>query len=218
MKRIIILVLAFIFLWGCTSENVSEEEIIYYDAYADIDDDEILVIEYSPEMAGDITDPEYLKEKSSDIALVTITSIDGGSNHNESTNTNDFAYTYGKLEVLEVYKGDIKANDELNYVRTGGIIDFDTYYNSLDEEEKDKTLLETQKAYVYEKFYGDIDIEVGKTYLAYLNSPDKGEYPKEDACFISHFQGGLRAVDDSNGVHVLNNITGKWEAIEEIIK
>ena len=218
MKRIIILVLAFIFLWGCTSENVSEEELIYHDAYADIDDDEILVIEYSPEMAGDITDPEYLKEKSSDIALITITSIDGGSKYNESTNTNDFAYTYGKLEVLEVYKGDIKANDELNYVRTGGIIDFDTYYNSLDEEEKDKTLLETQKAYVYEKFYGDIDIEVGKTYLAYLNSPDKGEYPKEDAYFISNFQGGLREVDDSNGIHVLNNITSKWEAIEEIIQ
>lgn len=63
-------------------------------------------------MAGDITDPEYLKEKSSDIALVTITSIDGGSNHNESTNTNDFAYTYGKLKVSEVYKGDIKISDE----------------------------------------------------------------------------------------------------------
>lgn len=218
MKRIIILVLAFMFLWGCTSENVSEEDLVYYDAYAEIDDDEILVIEYSPEMIGDITDPEYLKEKSSDIALVTITSIDGGSKYNESNNTNDFAYTYGELEVLEVYKGDIKVKDELNYVRTGGIVDFDTYYNSLDKEEKNEDLLRAQKAYVYEKYYGDIDIEVGETYLAYLNSLEEGEYPKEDAYLISHFQGGLREVDDSNGIHVLNNITGKWEAIEEIIK
>ncbi len=77
------------------------------------------------------------------------------------------------------------------------------------------------------KFNGDIDIEVGKTYLVYLTSPEYGigTFAKEDSYTIDSFQGGLREIDATSitneeplNMMVLNNFTNSWEKLGDIIK
>ncbi len=228
MKKIIICLICLLSLFGCSKNN---DEEVYHNAYNNIVENDIVPIETSGEISGNISNPSYVDEVSSDIALITILSIDGGDNFSEQTKEYCYPYTYGKFKVERVYKGNIEAEKEYEYIRAGGIIDYNSYYNSLSENEKDKNNFLTngiKPAYIKMKFEGDIDIEPGKTYLAYLSNPESGIglFAKKDAYMINCFEGGLRETlnysnvqeRDLSEIEVLNNFTGEYEFINDILK
>lgn len=73
-----------------------------------------------------------------------------------------------KLTVREVYKGDLKPGDRVNYSRVGGTVIFDEYWSSLNQQQRDKILhlnngqRPTAKKYIQKKVLDDVDIEAGK--------------------------------------------------------
>ena len=228
MKKIIIYLICLLSLFGCSKNN---DEVVYHNAYNNIAENDIFQIETCFVISGNISNPSYVDSISTDIALITILSIDGGDNFGEQTNECCYPYTYGKFKVEKVYKGNIEEEKEYEYIRAGGIIDYDSYYNSLSEDEKDKNNIlinGVKPAYIKMKFEGDIDIEPGKTYLAYLSNPESGIglFAKKDAYMINSFEGGLREVldyskikdKDLSEIKVLNNFTGEYENINDILK
>ncbi len=228
MKKTIICLICLLSLFGCTKNN---DEVVYYNAYKNIAENDIFLIKTSFVIEGNISNPSYVDDLSSDVALITILSIDGGDNFGEQTKEYCYPYTYGKFRVEKVYKGNIEEEKEYEYIRAGGIIDYDSYYNSLSDNEKDKNILLTnddKPAYIKMKFEGDIDIEPGKTYLAYLSNPESGIglFAKKDAYMINCFEGGLREAlnyssvqeRDSQDIEILNNFTGEYENINDILK
>lgn len=228
MKKIIIYLICLLSLFGCSKNN---DEVVYHNAYNNIAENDIFQIETCFVISGNISNPSYVDSISTDIALITILSIDGGDNFGEQTNEYCYPYTYGKFKVEKVYKGNIEEEKEYEYIRAGGIIDYDSYYNSLSEDEKDKNNIlinGVKPAYIKMKFEGDIDIEPGKTYLAYLSNPESGIglFAKKDAYMINSFEGGLREVldyskikdKDLSEIKVLNNFTGEYENINDILK
>lgn len=228
MKKIIIYLICLLSLFGCSKNN---DEVVYHNAYNNIAENDIFQIETCFVISGNISNPSYVDSISTDIALITILSIDGGDNFGEQTNEYCYPYTYGKFKVEKVYKGNIEEEKEYEYIRAGGIIDYDSYYNSLSEDEKDKNNIlinGVKPAYIEMKSEGDIDIEPGKTYLVYLSNPESGIelFAKKDAYMINSFEGGLREVldyskikdKDLTEIKVLNNFTGEYENINDILK
>lgn len=228
MKKIIIYLICLLSLFGCSKNN---DEVVYHNAYNNIAENDIFQIETCFVISGNISNPSYVDSISTDIALITILSIDGGDNFGEQTNEYCYPYTYGKFKVEKVYKGNIEEEKEYEYIRAGGIIDYDSYCNSLSEDEKDKNNIlinGVKPAYIEMKSEGDIDIEPGKTYLVYLSNPESGIglFAKKDAYMINSFEGGLREVldyskikdKDLSEIKVLNNFTGEYENINDILK
>ena len=228
MKKKIIYLICLLSLFGCSKNN---DEVVYHNAYNNIAENDIFQIETCFVISGNISNPSYVDSISTDIALITILSIDGGDNFSEQTNEYCYPYTYGKFKVEKVYKGNIEEEKEYEYIRAGGIIDYDSYYNSLSEDEKDKNNIlinGVKPAYIEMKSEGDIDIEPGKTYLVYLSNPESGIglFAKKDAYMINSFEGGLREVldyskikdKDLSEIKVLNNFTGEYENINDILK
>lgn len=230
MKKIVICLICIMFVSGCSKKEEKIETANYYDAYKEIASEDIASYISNAEIIGDISDPKYVDDLSGDIAIITITSIDGESNYGEQTKEYCYPYTYGNFIVEKAYKGNLEVDKEYKYIRAGGIIDFSSYYNSLEESEKEKhdyLAKGINPKYVQMKFNGDIDIKVGKTYLAYLTSPEYGigTFAKENSYTIDSFQGGLREIDtssitnnDHSNMMVLNNFTNSWEKLEDIIK
>lgn len=75
-------------------------------------------------------------------------------------------------------------------------------------------------------FDGDIDIEADKTYLVYLKNSSV-HYAEPGAYEIIGFEGGLREIQTTSGysvnsnssdLKVLNNFTGEWENLSDIVK
>ena len=97
-----------------------------------------------------------------------------------------FPYTFGKLEIMAVDKGDLKAGDIVNYTYYGAIIEKDKvmaadYGDGFLEDLED---LQSDKTYLYIHNAGVIDLEVGQTYLLYMNEPST-KSPRIDAYDIS---------------------------------
>ncbi len=221
MKKIIILV-TIVLLSGCveSEELISDNQNEYYNEYLNIKQDEIMLLEYNVDLLHNVSDPKVMNALAEYIIIAKVTSIDGGSNYNEILNEYISPYTYGKLEIIDVLKGDINEK-EVIFVRGGGIIAIDEYIKSLYPAQKEKFIANLngrQDGYIEVKFLDDIDIEVGKTYLIYMN---KGEVLKEESYTIIGMAGGLREVDTSNNesdLKVYNNYTNQWELLSTIIE
>ena len=137
-----------------------------------------------------------------------------------------YPYTYGTIFIDKVYKGDIEEESTLNYIRSGGIISYQDWYDSLSQAKKDKhdyLSKGVNPKYVKSMFNDDIDIEPGKTYLMYMedaNSRSNNEY------MIAAWQAGLREVsglesmtsDGYSSLKVLNNYTDKYESLDDVLK
>lgn len=217
-------------LVGCTNTKPSiEEQIVYSNAYASIDPLEIKTISSLLEYSFNITDSQAMMVKSEYIVLATITSIDGGSNENESTNQRiSFPYTYGKLEIINVYQGDLEPNQEINYTRSGGIIPYEEYSLSLEERHKPtQAQIECQLPYVKYIAEDAIEIEVGTTYLIYL-SLNKENPLRKNAYSIVGWGGGLKEVRNignssvkestpTSEIEVFNNFNQTWEPLSQFI-
>lgn len=179
-----------------------------------------------------ISDPKVMEELSDYVAIVKIDSIDGANNVNRKTGKYVSTYTYGKATILKMLKGDIISSN-IGYTRSGGKISYNQWVKGQASPEKLQKLLENgdnkfidiNKVKVYDKFSGDIDIEVGKIYLVYMYYEPTFNADNE---FVIHgYQYGMREVKiDSESKENLNNIadvkiknndTGKWENLSTII-
>ncbi len=196
-------------------------------AYEGIEDSNILEIESRGEVfLGE--DPYYLYNNNPVVALVSIDSIDGGRCYSPVFDQYIYAHTYGKMTIVEVYKGDVKNGQQLNYARLGGIVPFDEYYNSMIKEQREKYDYVTKgqrpkEDYVKMQFAGNIDIEVGKVYVAFIQpqTSQDGKYTQYSIMSLQYGlrearlpEAGTRSVEE---ITVLNNNSGKLESLRSLI-
>ncbi|UKA63034.1 hypothetical protein [Arthrobacter sp. FW306-04-A] len=198
--------------------------LISNDAYAGIPGDQIQHAGADVDFIWDAKDPYYGYNKYPIVARVHIDSIDGGRVFSPISNQYVFPQTVGKMTVREVYKGTIKPGDRLNYSRVGGTVIYDDYWNSLLQVQRDKILRlnggqkPADKKYVQQKITDDIDVEVGKEYVALL-TPQSSKDGKLIEYSMDGFQFGLREAKGSGpSTTVLNNETKEWESLGSIVK
>ena len=194
--------------------------------------DEKIFLNVSSELdySVDLSDPKVMEEISEYIAIVKIDSIDGVSNINNITNEYVSPYSYGKASIIYLLKGNLKS-DKFNFIRLGGTMPFNEWIKGDEDPKKilelksDSNLKNVPNKDILVKYQvvDDIDLEIGKTYLAYLTSD---EYIKKGDFYITGLQYGLREIEhnekslNSNNlkkVKVKNNTTNKWENITDVV-
>ena len=233
MNRLFVLfILLAVICLGCSSQYTENKQISKpvegvkepYDAYAEIKSKEVMDIPNSAEIDGDPSDTIDIYERFPAVALVSIESIDGGDNINQTTNEYTYLFTYGKMKILAVYKGDLQVNATIGYTRMGGIIPFDQYYASLYPEQQskiDRNMKDDKPEYVEKMFEDDIQIEAGKAYLVYLAPDNDYEIDGLPVYSIGGWEGGLREIQGNpkakTGVKVYNNYTGELDTLNEIL-
>ncbi len=171
----------------------------------------------------DASDSQAMFERSDYVAIVHVDSIDGVDNYAEVINQPARVFTYGKFTVIDTFKGSLNEGETKNFYRVGGTMPFDKYCQHISEVECSKLeALNTDRNDVSYAVAGDIDIEQGKTYLAYLKK-DEALRAVEGYTFQEN-QGGLREIQTAGGysansnIKVLNNFTGEWENLSDIVK
>jgi len=193
------------------------------DAYANIPSDEIQHDQSDVDFLWDAKDPYYGYNKYSIVARVHIDSIDGGRVFSPIFNQYTFPQTIGKMTIQTIYKGDVKPGAQLTYNKGGGIVPFDEYWKSLNPQQQDKFahLNGGQKPtgiqYVKKMYSEDVDITVGKDYIALL-LPQQYKDGTAEEYSIQGFQYGFREVRGSGAeTTVLNNETKEWESLGSIV-
>ena len=140
-------------------------------------------------------------------------------------------YLYGKATVLKELKGSF-GTQGIDFVREGGTLPYNEWIKGDCDPAKLQALREkagldienTDTLYVKHKPEGDIELEAGKIYLAYMfRNPD---FNVENEYVIHGYQYGLRELrqninltDDISGLSnlkVKNNMTGEWEDLPAI--
>ncbi len=170
-------------------------------------------------------DPAKLQEASDYIAVVFIDSVDGATNYAEIGDHKAMITSFGKMTILESLKGDLEPGSTKTFYRMGGAMDFNQYCEHADQTQCDKLrYLNPDRSVIAEFLIQDIEFEVGKTYLAYFIR-DKGFSDEEGYTFIG-LENGTREVQtaatytlnsDPSDLKVLNNFTGEWENLSEIV-
>lgn len=215
------------FISGCTfaKKQTTPTQTVNNNAYAQINETDIWNLSSQADVNFNYTDAETLFQNAHQVVIATIDTIAGGSNFNEQTGEYIFPYTYGKMTILKVLKGSLAVNQQIDYIRMGGIISYDDYCKGLLPAEKQKLNqnIKNKPKYVKRMFGEDIDIEPGKTYLIYIDEGDSQAFPtaKKGAYPIIGWESGLREIKgdikDLNQLRVFNHITKKWEPITDII-
>lgn len=213
-------VLTFVYLASQPTSNQAESAASQtkkkgYDAYAGINSDDI-------ENLGLLWEVGFDQEQIPIAALVHVDSIDGGRNYSPIFERYIVSETYGKMTILEVYKGDVQTGQELQYSRTGGIITRQEYLNALNAPGSEETYLHgrrpAEKKYIKEYIVDDIDVEVGKNYLAFM-IPESSKDGKYHEYRITGVNFGFREVRGSGGeATIFNRVTGKWESLSSVVK
>lgn len=171
-----------------------------------------------------LSDSQALAMQSTNIALVRIDSLDGANNYSEVTQQYVSPYTYGQMTLLQNIQGELSSGKNYEFYRLGGTLPAEQYYAGTLSAEQNAKRLELQAArgesdegkYIKDYAMDDVEIEAGKTYLAYL-VPENSYYGMPDTYAIIGFQGGLREARQTDGVwQVLNNFTGEWEELESV--
>ena len=153
------------------------------------------------EFVPDALDQDTLIQASTDVVLATVCSIEGGSTVHEIKHKIVLPYTYGTLTILKSLKGDLSAGQTIHFTRSGGIIAYEEYLQTLEPSQRNAVASATEKpAYIKQKVSEDIDIEVGKSYLVYLS--DDSYQVKPDAYAILGYQGGLREVRTARDLQI----------------
>ncbi len=182
----------------------------------------------------DVMLPESLYEDAKYVAIVKIESIDGADTYNHVLDMYVLPYTYGKMKILKVIKGDIKEGSIVNFNRLGGRVTLEQWYNSMSKSEQevfDKYNPTTVFKIPYEKvdyrFESDISVKSGKIYLVYF-SEYSVRLDEETEYGIRYFEYGLREVKnqkitdysniDLDKIEVLDNHSGKYERVSEVIE
>lgn len=173
--------------------------------------------------------PEKLKELCTDIAIVRTISHDY-----IDPKAGFLEMTFGTMLINNNIYGNLNEGDVVKYIKAGGYIDMETWNNAQPEAAKESRI-RTRKImgittplneeYINVLYSEDIELELGKTYLAYLAYNEK-----LDAYEIIGFNRGLRELDmpqeseyvskidiDLNNARILNNITNEYESLKEYI-
>lgn len=173
--------------------------------------------------------PDSMLEVSDAVALVTIVSQDGASMEYSA-----YGMTYGTMVVNDVLYGNIISNDLIGYLKPGGFItvaDYDAHDVPAAVEKRDYLRnqagieIDKENTYINLQVEDDTEIEVGKTYLAYLHYRESyGKYE------IVGLRNGLREVNISqksrvraqnlniDSLKIKNNQTGEWESLSQYVK
>lgn len=194
------------------------------DKFSDVvidNENQIVNLLTSADMLYNLSEPSVIEGLSDYIALVKIDTIDGVSNINKKTNEFVSTYTYGKLIILKMIKGNIDSKN-ISYIRSGGEISYNDWIKGQLSPEKLQKMVEnsgidTDNLKIVDKYEGDISIETNKVYLAYMHY--EPSFNEENEYVIHGFQYGLREIkeDESSNIKVKNNDTGKWENLSSII-
>lgn len=173
--------------------------------------------------------PSYNKiyEESQYVAIVKIESIDGANNYSSVNDYYVYPYTYGKMKVLQVLKGNLSIDSIVNFYRLGGKISADRYYESLSASQKEMLAgLKGSNEELDFRIDDDIKIETGKAYLVYLQD-EKFYEGKTNSYTIYGLQVGLREIKEqqssthstqsTNEIQILNNFTGEYENLSDVI-
>ena len=157
-----------------TSERVTQlnEHIMKVDIYSD--------------MLYDFSDAQVLSELSDYIAIIRVDSVDGVTNINRKLNKPVIMpFTYGSASVLQVIKGSVP--DEVSYIRSGGMMTYDKWVEGQNNPDKLKALkadsdladIPPEDILVDCNMENDINIEVGKIYLAFMCRNDSSNFENE---------------------------------------
>ena len=192
------------------------------------EENQVINVLLSADILYDLSDTKVMSDISDYIAIVKINSIDGASNINKKTNEYVSTYSYGKASILKMLKGNIDSK-EINYTRSGGKMLYTDWVKGQASPDKVNNMMRTSKnidlnkLLVYDKYENDIDIEVGKIYLAYMYQ--EPSFNSANEYVIHGFQYGLREIsgdtknyNDISKIKVKNNNTLKYEDLSSIVK
>ena len=180
-----------------------------------------------------MTNNTFIAEDAEIIVIGTIKSLDGVVNYNPTKEDYVMTRTVGTIEVDKVIKGNL-AEDEIPFIKLGGIIPISEYEKGIPEEQAEKfgfnqmSEEEKETKYISEQLEEDIEIEQGKTYLMYLKY--YSDYGKYSICYLQY---GIREVklDDTisknsistlntneyKNIMVKNNKNGTYETLDSIL-
>ena len=172
---------------------------------------------------------ESLKKLCTDIAIIRVISLDY-----MDMNVSMLGMTFGKALINNSIYGTLKEGDVITYMKPGGYVDMETYNNAQPEAARENRLMVRKmngittplsEEYMNMRVNKDIDIEEGKTYLAYLTYNEKNK-----AYEIIGLEIGLREVQipqedeyvsvtnlDFEKTNILNNQTQEYENLKEYI-
>ena len=138
----------------------------------------------------------------------------------------EYRYTYvrtvGRMTVIKSVKGDLDIGDTVEFRKKGGKILYSEYLKYFEENKSAKINEKIQEeyqelinkgindVYVNLKSGNSIDIEEGKEYLVYVTKKSWGDLWLES---------GLNAIREYNPDNnkVLNNYSGEWEDLENVL-
>ncbi len=192
----------------------------------------VMKVESYADMLYDFSNNQTLSDMSDYIAVIRIDSVDGVTNISSKTGKAvSSPYSYGKATVVNVIKGNLP--NKISYIRSGGMMTYDKWVEGKHNPEKLRALkaesefadVPENQLYVDSTAQGDINIEIGKEYVAFMCRDDL--YNLENEFVIQGFQYGLRELQNQgaatggaqNGgdLCVKNNVTGEWERVSDIV-
>jgi hypothetical protein len=181
-----------------TNEQWQTEDALTFHSYLDgISLNQVSLGRSGPVWAGDPTDPDGIFNNAKNIAIITVTSLDGAYRMVDG-HMLMYPATYGKVFVNKVLAGNLPEKEEINFVRSGAIMKVKDYYAGAPDTEKPNYLreqsgqprVENDESYIGSFVGSDAPVEVGKTYLAYIKQkPNTNEYA------IVGYQWGALALD-----------------------
>ena len=149
-------------------------------------------------------------------------------------NVSMLGMTFGKALINNSIYGTLKEGDVITYMKPGGYVDMETYNNAQPEAARENRLKVREmygintplsEEYANLRVNKDINIEEGKTYLAYLTYNEKNKGYE-----IIGLEIGLREVQipqeaeyvsvlnlDFEKTNILNNETQEYENLKEYI-
>lgn len=164
-------------------------------------DEKTYNVAYEMDMLHDISDKNVLNKLYDYTAIIKINAIDGAFNKDNITNKRKLTFTQGKAEVLYEIKGHID-DKTITFQRLGGTMKWNDWIKNVVDADKLISLAK-EKGYgdmsnytVNEYAIGDIKLEVGKTYLVFMNKDKYGRY------YIQGMQYGTREIktDDTKSL------------------
>lgn len=170
-----------------------------------------------------------LVNSAENIAIVRIISLDSSSAEYDHV----VGKTYGRLIINTAIKGNLKEGTVVDYAALGGYLKITEWEQYQPEAANAKRkLLRGQNgikvddnSYIHLQFDDCIDVEAGKTYLAYLNY-NKNMQKYEIIGFGDGFmelsidseQENISTINiNTNEVKILNNYTKEYENLDEYI-
>ena len=184
----------------------------------------------------DISDVPALRDFVSNVFIAKVESIDGCSTTIGNGRFSPIPAEYGKMRVLRNIKGSVDG-ESISYYRAGGIISIAEYEKDapaemVANEEKHRKASGNENIDKNANFYewkedGDIDIEVGKTYIFFaMYNEETGYYNILGAQYGSRERSS--EANDGNGkismnaldkdeLKLKNNDSGKYESLKEFI-